>query len=103
MFINCPRDPRRGVALTDDAGRAQSRWLADGVEVEIVAWLPRGGGGTRYRVRSATEHADGWVGPSDLRYVPEPDPSAPEGPAPHLPLRPNVAPPESGRKFGQRR
>ena len=40
------------VALTDDAGENAVATVADGTEVEILAWRPRGSAGTRYRVRS---------------------------------------------------
>ena len=102
VFVNCPNDPRGGVALTDDDGRSLSRRLADGVEVEIVAWRPRGGAGTRYRVRSTADHADGWLGANDLRSALHPVSVAPVEPAP-VAERPVARDADTGRKFGQRR
>jgi hypothetical protein len=86
--------------LTDDAGRSTSKQLADGMEVEIVAWWPRGAAGTRYRVQLSCEGATGWLDASELRAAPAPDPPAP----------PKLEREELGahrgdpaRKFGQRR
>jgi hypothetical protein len=77
VFIHCPHEPQRGVALTDEAGRAVSQRLPDGLEVEIVAWRPRGSGGTRYRVRATAIEADGWVSAAEVRADLEPPPPAP--------------------------
>ena len=100
LFINCPGVPR-SVALTDDAGRSISA-LADGAEVEIVAWRPRGGSGTRYRVRSTRDRCEGWLAAEELRPALTPAPpaasdSVPRGEAP-IATREDVP-----RKFGQRR
>jgi len=102
VFVNA----RDGVVLTDEAGRSMSRRLADGVEVEIVAWRPRGGGGTRYRVHSTAGDADGWVLADELRAARHPVEIAREATAPaptRVPSAPPVRAEESGRKFGQRR
>jgi hypothetical protein len=100
VFINCPSDPRREVVLTDDGGRSTSNQLADGVEVEIVAWRPRGAAGTRYRVQLTRGGSGGWLNASELRAAPEPDPPAP--PAPER-EEPGARRWDPGRKFGQRR
>ena len=94
VFVN----GRDGVVLTDEAGRSVSQRLPDGAEVEIVAWRPRGGAGTRYRVRSMLGDAAGWVGADELRPTRHPV----ETPAP-TPASTAEPRPESGRKFGQRR
>jgi hypothetical protein len=99
-FINGPGDPRREVVLTDDAGRSSSKQLADGVEVEIVAWRPRGAAGTRYHVQLSRGGATGWLDASELRAAPAPDPPAPPEPEREAPGAHRGDP---GRKFGQRR
>jgi len=102
VFVNCPDDPKRGVALTDDAGRSLTPRLADGAVVEVVAWRPRGRSGTRYRVRAATGQVDGWLGAEELRATPEPGPAV--GVPPPEPAQPLPTPSaDTGRKFGQRR
>jgi hypothetical protein len=93
------------VALTDDAGADARTHLADGAEVEILAWRPRGFGDTRYRVRSTHNGLEGWLAVDNLRGTQsavsaptEPPPSA-TGPGP-------LCAPESGdsaRRFGRRR
>ena len=103
VFVNA----RDGVVLTDEAGRSVSLRLADGVEVEIVAWRPRGRGGTRYRIHSTSGDADGWVSADELRAAHQPVEIAsrePPDPAPSAASRPrSERADESGRKFGQRR
>src|SRR5262249_4411060 len=54
-----------GVILSDDLGTDGKTRLADGTEVEILAWLPRASE-TRYRVRS-TIGAEGRLPASKLR------------------------------------
>jgi hypothetical protein len=79
VFVHSRTESRR-VSLTDEAGNAASLSLADGVEVEIVAWRPRGSAGTRYRVVATANGAEGWVGADELRptetAVTPPPPSA---------------------------
>ena len=58
--------PRGFVTLTDDNGAVALGSLADGEEVEILAWVPRRAA-TRYRVRSLTISAQGWLGAASLR------------------------------------
>ena len=99
VFVNCP-GASHGVALTDDEGKSVSR-LADGAEVEILAWRPRGGSGTRYRVKSTRDHAEGWLAAEELRAARHPAlPALPEG----VPRReaPSVDRRDTPRKFGQR-
>jgi hypothetical protein len=104
VFLNCPPGDHRRVTLTDDAGQSTRHSLADGVEVEILAWRPHAPGGARYRVQvMGPERIEGWLGAADLRpaLVPAPPPSPTtarrEEPAPVR--RPRE---DSGRKFGQR-
>jgi len=55
------------VASTDDAdGRALGS-LADGTEVEILAWRPSGFQGARYRVRATSQCLEGWLEVASLR------------------------------------
>src|SRR5580765_7808060 len=51
VFLNCPKGDHRRVTLMDDAGQTTRHTLADGVEVEILAWRPRAPGGARYRIQ----------------------------------------------------
>src|SRR5262249_28092663 len=76
------------VALTDDAGADARTRLADGTEVEVLAWRPRGSGDTRYRVRATRNGLEGWLAVDNLRGTQsavsaptEPPPSA-TGPEP---------------------
>lgn len=72
-----------GVRLMDAAGQNAIATVADGVEVEILAWHPRRGGETRYRVVQTTGGVEGWIGAASLK----------PRPAPPTPIR--VAPPPS--------
>jgi len=96
VFVHCPG---RTIELTDDAGSGGGSVLADGAEVEIVAWRPRGATGTRYRVQGRDAQVEGWLGGDHLRaglsVVPTPAPATapPSGPktAPAKGPRTNVA------------
>ena len=88
VFVNCRTGAERSVLLGDEGGKVMSTTsLADGVEVEVMAWRPRGPTDTRYRVRAGhgaiiadvahyaggTRHANGTavalgVMPSQLRF-----------------------------------
>ena len=96
VYVNC----RGRVALTEDDGRVSATSLADGVEVEIVAWRP-GGAGTRYRVRAREEGFEGWLAADALRPTAMAIAAEPAAAA-----KPTVAPARFGRdthrKFGQR-
>ncbi len=105
VFVNCPRERSGRVVLTDDAGRTAPHSLADGAEVEIVAWRPRGSGGTRYRVHATRDGLEGWLSVDDLRPTARPAAAAvaagaPDAAAARGPARPE--PKDPGRKFGQR-
>jgi len=102
VFVNAPDSPGRALILTDEVGRTGTQRLADGVEVEILAWKPRGGAGTRYRIHSTSPDAEGWVGAEDLRSARHPVPVAAVKPAPAAAAG-RVERDESARKFGQRR
>jgi hypothetical protein len=93
------------VALTDDVGANALASLTDGSEVEILAWRPRGFGGTRYRVRTTRNGLEGWLAVGDLRSAQSAVSSAstepPVAASGSAPLRARVfeAP---RRRFGQR-
>jgi hypothetical protein len=72
----------KGATLTDENGTAAIMTLDEGTVVDIVAWKPRGAGGTRYRIRCAEgDDREGWVGSANLAAIPVPPP------------RPRVLPP----------
>jgi hypothetical protein len=62
------RGPR--VALTDSDGTTAVATLADGVEVEILAWRPRRSGATLYRVRPTGGGTEGWLSGVNLKPRP---------------------------------
>ncbi len=68
VFVNGSLDPSRPVLFTDEYGKCPTTVrLQDGAEVEVLAWRPRGSAGTRYRVRTQADGADGWLGADELR------------------------------------
>jgi len=81
VFVNCPGGLSGSVALSDENGKLLSTvHLADGDEVEVVAWRPRVAGEALYRVRAPSSGADGWLATVNLRTALVPLP-APEPPA----------------------
>src|SRR5262249_4490446 len=99
----CAGDRLAPVALTDDAGADAQTRLADGTEVEILAWRPRGSHGTRYRVRATRDGREGWLAVDNLRSTP----SAGSTPIALPPVASDPAPlrvtasRDSRRRFGQ--
>lgn len=89
VVVTCPDGGPRRVTLTDDGGTKAVATLAGGIEVEILAWRPRRGGETRYRVVPTTGGAEGWVGATSLRprTTTPPAPRIAGAPAPHAPSR----------------
>jgi hypothetical protein len=87
VLVSCPGNGAHGVTLTDSDGTTPVATLADGAEVEIVAWQPRGAGGTRYRIKATSGGLQGWLAAANLR----PRPLPPEPP------RPVVTPPAPTR------
>ena len=69
MFVNSPSSPKGRIVLTDYAGEGPLRSLADGAEVEILAWQPRGPSGARYQVHSLRDCREGWLTTENLRAV----------------------------------
>lgn len=96
-YVNC----RGRVALAEDDGRLSQNSLADGAEVEIMAWRPRGSGGTRYRVHARKEGHEGWLAADTLRQTATPVASEP-APKPVAATPPRPLPRDTPRKFGQR-
>jgi hypothetical protein len=80
VYVSCAGDRPAKVALTDDGGADAQTGLADGTEVEILAWRPRGFHGTRYRVRATCDGLEGWLAVDNLRNTPSAI-SAPTAPA----------------------
>jgi len=70
------------VTLTDETGTSALGTVADGVEVEILAWRPRPGGDTRYRVFLRSGGLEGWLGAGSLRPRVTPAPAKPAAPPP---------------------
>jgi hypothetical protein len=116
VFVHCRAGGSRLVPLGDEnGGELSGASLADGVEVEVVAWRPRGPTDTRYRVRTTRgERLDGWVFAQELRrsLIPAEETAASvPAPAHHVvqrvheqhrrAVRPAPAD-DTGRRFGQR-
>lgn len=79
----------KGATLTDENGTTALVTLDEGTVVDIVAWKPRGSGGTRYRIRCTDDEArEGWVGSANLAAIPAPPP------------RPRVLPPATATPKG---
>lgn len=106
VFLNCPTGDHRRVTLTDDNGQNTRHSLADGVEVEILAWRPRAPGGARYRVQvMGGDRIEGWLGTADLRPARVPAAAAPpqQAAAGREEAASRRKPQDNtGRKFGQR-
>ena len=97
VFVNSVGDRAGSVTLADVSGKVLSTvHLADGIEVEVIAWRPGGASDTRYRVRGP-QGADGWLAANNLRkaLVPAPPPEA----ATAAPAR--IVADAGGRRFGE--
>ena len=77
VLVTCSSEGARRVTLTDSTGSTALATLADGAEVEILAWQPRGPGGTRYRIQPTAGAVQGWLSAANLRApaVPAPPPT----------------------------
>jgi hypothetical protein len=103
VYVACVGDRLAHVALTDDAGADAQTRLADGTEVEILAWRPRGSRGTRYRVRATRDGREGWLAVENLRSTPSTGSSPialPPVASDQAPLR-VTASGDSRRRFGE--
>jgi hypothetical protein len=91
------------VTLTDIEGTTPLATVADGLEVEILAWKPFGAGGIRYRVLSTKGGVEGWLGAASLRpsQLPRSSPSGSADPSERAKLR--VSPERGTPKTGKRR
>lgn len=67
VLVSCRNGGSDHVTLTDESGTSAVATVADGVEVEILAWRPRRGGDTRYRVVSTNGGVEGWLGGASLQ------------------------------------
>ena len=79
-YVACAGDRPAPLMLTDASGAEERSSLADGTEVEILAWRPRSGG-TWYRVRSTCADLEGWLPAGSLRRAESVISSAPTPPA----------------------
>ena len=96
VFIDVAGNRSGSVILADESGKVLSTvHLADGFEVEVVAWRPRGGD-TRYRIRTP-QGVDGWLPASNLR----PAVVTPPASEPPVSAGSTSVPDSEGRRFGQ--
>jgi hypothetical protein len=100
VLVNGNGDGSRRVTLTDPTGTTATGLLADGTEVEILAWQPRGAGGTRYRIRATTGDVQGWLAAANLRPAPPPPEPVRRTPIPAPPAKP--APRTAAKKATRR-
>jgi hypothetical protein len=93
------------VTLKNASGRAACGTLADGSEVEILAWRPGGSRGTLYCVRCTGSGIEGWLGVASL-CDPESARSSSETAVPSATTSSVASQAEgsadTGRRFGQR-
>ena len=102
VYVACAGDRLAHVALTDDGGADARTVLADGTEVEILAWRPRGSRGTRYHVRATRDGREGWLAGDNLRSTPVAISAPMEAPAATESVPRAMDPGDAGRRFGQR-
>ena len=77
VVVTCPGGKSGRVTLMDHAGTTAMATVADGVEVEILAWQPYRAGGPRYRVLSGSGGVEGWLGAENLKAIDRPPPPMP--------------------------
>jgi hypothetical protein len=100
VVVTCRNGGSDRVTLTDDSGTSALATVADGVEVEIVAWRPRRGGDTRYRVVSTKGGVEGWLGAASLQprqLPPSPKAAGTVAPSDRLVVPTRTPPAESPR------
>ncbi len=103
VYVACSGGHPADVTLTDAAGAEALTRLADGTEVEILAWRPRGSDGTRYCVRATHNGVVGWLPVDNLRNTPIAVPASAKDPsATGRDSSPTVEPQDGPRRFGQR-
>jgi hypothetical protein len=97
VFVDSAGNRSGSVALADVGGKVVSGvHLADGTEVRVLEWRPRGANETRYRVQAA-HGLDGWLPAENLRSTLVAVPRAEPAPQPHAPLVAH----SQGRRFGR--
>jgi hypothetical protein len=62
--------PTQGVPIVDGTGRMLANDLADGQEVEILAWRPGSREGLSYQVRRTGDGKEWWIAATYLRRAP---------------------------------
>jgi hypothetical protein len=67
VYVNCSGNGLAHVDLMNGEGTTVIASLADGTEVMVVAWKPRGAPGTRYCVRCTSDGVEGWLAAANLR------------------------------------
>jgi hypothetical protein len=98
VFVDSAGSPSGSVPLGDLSGKiASAVRLADGDEVRVLEWRPRGANETRYRVQ-APHGVDGWLPAENLRSTLVAVPRV----APAGPPRTTMVADSGGRRFGQR-
>src|SRR5262245_33297204 len=102
VYVASAGDGLTHVALTDDAGAEARTQLADGTEVEILAWRPRKLDRTRYRVRVTREGFEGWLAGDNLRSTPVAISAPMEPPASTESVPRATDPGDARRRFGHR-
>ena len=103
VLVTCAGHGARGVTLTDSDGTTPLATLAEGAEVEIVAWQPRGAGGTRYRIKATSGDLQGWLAAANLRPRPLPVEAPRVVPVPPVPVpRAQTAAPRRPAKTSRR-
>jgi hypothetical protein len=70
VLVACRGTGADRVTLMDATGTSALATVADGIEVEILAWSPRRGAETRYRVVPTKGGVEGWLGAGSLRARP---------------------------------
>ena len=66
-FVHWPLRTVGPVPLTDATGQPLANDLADGEQVEILAWRPRSREGLLYQVRRMADGSEWWIGAQYLR------------------------------------
>jgi hypothetical protein len=105
VSVTCPGGHPARVAFTDDADGRVLGSLADGTEVEILAWRPNGFRSARYRVRATSNCLEGWLAVASLRGPEFVVPPAWIGSGPPTTASTSLRaekPVDTGRRFGQR-
>ncbi|HWP67463.1 MAG TPA: hypothetical protein VNO26_16315 [Candidatus Limnocylindria bacterium] len=105
VYVNRPPSSRPHVDLTNEEETKVIASLADGVEVMVVAWRPRGATGTRYCVRSTRDGLEGWLAAASLRRTVAVTPPAAAGAGPGATTAPAAiasSPRDPKSRFGRR-